>query len=84
VVVKVKLKSRYAGKEYNQLKNIDDTKELEGVEVIIDDGNLELTEEMIEKIESGEAIIGKVDKEQLEVVEKKIFNDEKLNKRYIK
>jgi hypothetical protein len=80
----VKLKSRYAGKEYNQLKNIDDTKELEGVEVIIDDGNLELTEEMIEKIESGEAIIGKVDKEQLEVVEKKIFNDEKLNKRYIK
>lgn len=82
--MKVKLKSRYAGKEYNQLKNIDDTKELEGVEVIIDDGNLELTEEMIEKIESGEAIIGKVDKEQLEVVEKKIFNDEKLNKRYIK
>lgn len=80
----MKLKSRYAGKEYNQLKNIDDTKELEGVEVIIDDGNLELTEEMIEKIESGEAIIGKVDKEQLEVVEKKIFNDEKLNKRYIK
>lgn len=80
----MKLKSRYAGKEYNQLKNIDDTKELEGVEVIIDDGNLELTEEMIEKIESGEAIIGKVDKEQLEVVEKKLFNDEKLNKRYIK
>lgn len=80
----MKLKSRYAGKEYNQLKNIDDTKELEGVEVIIDDGNLELTEEMIEKIESGEAIIGKVDKEQLEVIEKKIFNDEKLNKRYIK
>ena len=80
----MKLKSRYAGKEYNQLKNIDDTKELEGVEVIIDDGNLELTEEIIEKIESGEAIIGKVDKEQLEVVEKKIFNDEKLNKRYIK
>lgn len=80
----MKLKSRYAGKEYNQLKNIDDTKELEGVEVFIDDGNLELTEEMIEKIESGEAIIGKVDKEQLEVVEKKIFNDEKLNKRYIK
>lgn len=80
----MKLKSRYAGKEYNQLKNIDDTKELEGVEVIIDDGNLELTEEMIEKIESGEAIIGKVDKEQLEFVEKKIFNDEKLNKRYIK
>ena len=39
----MKLKSRYAGKEYNQLKNIDDTKELEGVEVIIDDGNLELT-----------------------------------------
>ena len=67
----MKLKSRYAGKEYNQLKNIDDTKELEGVEVIIDDGNLELTEEMIEKIESGEAIIGKVDKEQLEVIEKK-------------
>lgn len=80
----MKLKSRYAGKEYNQLKNIDDTKELEGVEIIIDDGNLELTEEMIEKIESGEAIIGKVDKEQLEVVEKKLFNDEKLNKRYIK
>lgn len=80
----MKLKSRYAGKEYNQLKNIDDTKELEGVEVIIDDGNLELTEEMIEKIESGEAILGKVDKEQLEVVEKKLFNDEKLNKRYIK
>lgn len=82
--MKVKLKSRYVGKEYNQLKNIDDTKELEGVEVIIDDGNLELTEEMIEKIESGEAIIGKVDNEQLEVVEKKLFNDEKLNKRYIK
>ena len=78
----MKTKSKYVGKEYNILKEYDDTKELEDIEIYTDDGNLELTYEMLEKIEKGEAVIAKVDKEQLEVTDKKLFKDDKLNKKY--
>jgi len=78
----MEIKSKFVGKEYNTLKKYDDTKELEGVEIYTDDGNLELTDEMLEKIEKGEAVIAKVDKEQLEAADKKLFKDDRLNKKY--